>query len=70
MKYLPAINDFHAVDTTGAGDNFMAGVIYGMTRGDSIKDCLRLGNLFAGQSTTAVGCYGAGITMELIEKYR
>jgi sugar/nucleoside kinase (ribokinase family) len=31
----------------------MAGVIYGMTRGDSIKDCLRLGNLFAGQSTTA-----------------
>ncbi len=35
------------------GDNFMAGVIYGMTRGDSIKDCLRLGNLFAGQSTTA-----------------
>lgn len=70
VEYLPAINDFHAVDTTGAGDNFMAGVVYGMTRGDSMKDCLRLGNLFAGQSTTAIGCYGAEITMELIKKYR
>ncbi|MEA4914748.1 MAG: carbohydrate kinase family protein [Christensenella sp.] len=70
VQYLPAIDDFHAVDTTGAGDNFMAGVIYGMARGDSIRECLSLGNLFAGQSTTAIGCYGAEITHELIEKYR
>ena len=70
VQYLPAIDDFHAVDTTGAGDNFMAGVIYGMARGDSIRECLSLGNLFAGQSTTAVGCYGAKITHELIEKYK
>lgn len=69
VRYLPAINDFHAVDTTGAGDNFMAGVIYGMTRGDSIGKCLRFGNIFAGQSTTAIGCYGAEITTELIERY-
>ncbi len=69
VRYLPAIDDFYAVDTTGAGDNFMAGVVYGLIRGESMDCCLTLGNIFAGQSTTAIGCYGAEITPELIEKY-
>lgn len=68
-RYLPAYDEFHAVDTTGAGDNFMAGVIYGMILGESIAQCLKFGNLFAGQSTTAIGCYGAPITKELIAQY-
>ena len=70
VQYLPAIDDFQAIDTTGAGDNFMAGVIFGMARGDSIRECLSLGNLFAGKSTTAIGCYGAEITQELIDQYK
>jgi len=69
VRYLPAIDDFVAMDTTGAGDNFMAGVIYGMIQNEPIDRCLTLGNIFAGQSTTAIGCYGAQITPELIEKY-
>lgn len=69
IRYSPAIDDFAGVDTTGAGDNFMAGVVYGLIRGHSMEKCMRLGNIFAGQSTTAVGCFGARITPELIEKY-
>lgn len=32
------------VDTTGAGDNFAAGLTYGLCKGYSLKDCCRLGN--------------------------
>ncbi|MGH6809287.1 MAG: adenosine kinase, partial [Ensifer adhaerens] len=36
------------VDTTGAGDLYAAGFLYGYTTGRSLKDCSRLGNLAAG----------------------
>lgn len=69
IRYAPAISDFHAVDTTGAGDNFLAGVIYGLIRQEPLERCVRLGNIFAGCSTTAIGCFGAQITPQLITKY-
>lgn len=55
---------FHAVDTTGAGDNFMAGMIYGMYHGWPMEKSLKMANVVAGHSTTAHGCYKAGITRE------
>ena len=69
MKILPANDDFVAVDTTGAGDNFLTGVIYGMIRDMSLEDSLKLGNLFAGKSTTGVGCFGASITLPEVERF-
>lgn len=69
MHCLPAIHDFEAVDTTGAGDNFLTGVVYGLIHDEPLERCLRLGNIFAGNSTTAVGCFGAQITPELIRRY-
>jgi len=35
------------VDTTGAGDAFNAGFIYGLRQGRSLPDCSRLGNRLA-----------------------
>ncbi len=64
---------FHAIDTTGAGDNFLAGVMYGLYHNYDIVKCMQLGNVLGGYSTTAIGCYGANITyekaMELMQKY-
>ena len=69
IRYAPAVEAFRAVDTTGAGDNFLSGVIYGMLQNEPLDRCVRLGNIFAGQSTTRVGCFGAEITPDLIRKY-
>jgi len=48
-----------AVDTTGAGDCFDAGLIAGLLAGDSLEDSLRQANVCAGLSTTAHGVTGA-----------
>lgn len=69
IRYTPAVEEFTAVDTTGAGDNFLTGIIYGLLRREPLERCVRLGNIFAGCSTTGIGCFGAEITPALIEKY-
>jgi sulfofructose kinase len=42
-------------DTTGAGDAFHAGFIYGMLRGDDLEGCLRLGNAVAALKCQSLG---------------
>ena len=66
IRYVSAIDEFRAVDTTGAGDNFLTGIIYGLLTEEPLDRCVRLGNIFAGKSTTAVGCFGAAVTPALI----
>jgi sugar/nucleoside kinase (ribokinase family) len=43
------------VDTTGAGDLFAAGFLFGLTTGKSDRDCLRLGALAASEIISHVG---------------
>ncbi|MBI1328965.1 MAG: adenosine kinase [Alphaproteobacteria bacterium] len=44
------------IDTTGAGDQFAAGFLYGVTHGKSLADCGRLGALCAAE---VISHYGA-----------
>ncbi|MEM2939285.1 MAG: carbohydrate kinase family protein [Candidatus Bathyarchaeia archaeon] len=43
------------VDTTGAGDAFCAGFIYGLLKGKNLKECGLLGNFVASRCLTRMG---------------
>jgi len=54
------------VDTTGAGDAFAAGFLYGKTTGASLLQCARLGNAFAAQVVQKMGPRLAGDVRALL----
>jgi ribokinase len=59
------------VDTTGAGDAFAAGFIYGQLKGKSLEECGRLGNIVAQFSTTKLGARTGFPTLdELARRYQ
>ncbi len=57
------------VDTTGAGDNFDCGFLYGMLRQYSLEDCLRCGNFCGSRSTTALGGWEAAPSAAQLEAW-
>jgi len=57
------------VDTTGAGDLYAAGFLYGYTRGDSLERCGRLGSLCAGQVVTQLGPRPLASLQELVARH-
>jgi len=58
------------VDTTGAGDAFAAGFIYGLLKDKGLKECGRLGNIVAQSSVSQIGARGGLPTLvELAQRY-
>lgn len=45
------------VDTTGAGDYFAAGFLYGLTCGYSLEKCATIGSILAGYIVQTIGAY-------------
>ena len=48
-------NEVPVIDTTGAGDNFAAGFLYGLSKKFTLKDCASFGNLIAGEVLKVYG---------------
>ena len=58
-------------DTTGAGDAFAAGFLYGFLRGKGLEECGYLGDLVARLSTTKIGARaGLPSLQELKQRYK
>ena len=51
----PATPVEKVVDTTGAGDAYCAGFLYGLAQGESLEECARLGTLCATEVIQRVG---------------
>src|SRR6266487_6286546 len=57
------------VDTTGAGDNFDCGFLYGLLHAYSLENCLHCGNFCGSRSTTAYGGWEASPIASHLETY-
>jgi sugar/nucleoside kinase (ribokinase family) len=66
--YLPAL-PAEAVDTTGAGDNFMSGLIAGLIQGWDIRQCCLFGSAAAALCITKVGPMTAIESFEQVERF-
>lgn len=55
QKYFAPAYTVKAVDTTGAGDSFNAGFVYGFLQGLPMEECLKCGNGCGALSVTKLG---------------
>ena len=58
--HVPADPVAHVADTTGAGDLFAAGFLYGLTHGKDPESCARLGGLCAAEVISHIGARPRG----------
>jgi sugar/nucleoside kinase (ribokinase family) len=69
VAYAPGIQ-VAVVDTTGAGDCFNAGFLYGYLRGMPLEECLRRGNICGGLAATMRGCGATPTAAQIEERLR
>lgn len=53
--YVPAVPNVHCVDTTGAGDSFAAGFVYGISEGWDVRKCAEFANQCGAKAVAQVG---------------
>lgn len=67
---VPSIDEFVHVDSTGAGDAFLSGFMYGLFYEYSLKECILMGNLTGGKAVTEVGALSGYLTEEELLNYK
>ena len=68
LFFKKSIDSFVNVDSTGAGDAFLAGFCYGLYYDYPFADCIEFGNITGGKAVTEVGALSGYVTEnELLE---
>lgn len=74
FTFVKSIDEFVRVDSTGAGDAFFAGFLYGIMKDEPVQKCALYGNITGGKCVSAVGCTTAFFTeaelLSMAEKYK
>lgn len=66
---IPSMSGVVRVDSTGAGDAFLSGFIYGLYYGYSVPDSIAFGNVMGGTCVEGLGCLAKYATEdELLDK--
>lgn len=60
--FVASIDEFENQDSTGAGDAFLAGFVYGLMHDCPLRQCIAYGNITGGKAVTAVGALSAYVT--------
>ena len=69
--YIPAYPDVKVVDTTGAGDSFVAGFIHGLSIGLSLQDSCKYGCAVSSVVVEHMGTQGiVGIKDEAEKRFK
>ncbi|MEK6968411.1 MAG: adenosine kinase [Nanoarchaeota archaeon] len=63
------IHKVKAIDTTGAGDLFAAGMLYGISKGASLKECGMYASFLAGKIVSQYGAYLGKIDERGLKKW-
>ena len=63
----PAYEGLSVMDTTGAGDAFCAGFIYGIVNAFDLELCASLGNAVAGLNITKIGATGGAVDWHSVQ---
>lgn len=64
---VPVVPVAEVVDTTGAGDLYAAGFLYGFTRGRSLTDCGRIGSMAAAEVISHFGARPSAVLADLLD---
>ena len=67
--HIKAAGQFGSIDATGAGDAFLAGLMYGIYKGYNTRDAVILGNIAGGNCVTQIGCLTADMDEETLKSY-
>ena len=66
---MEAYTDMPVIDSTGAGDSFVAAYLCGVMKGLSVKECCLLGNVNGALNIGAVGATQGSGTLETIKQF-
>lgn len=67
--YIPTYTHIKPVDTTGAGDSFCAGFLYGLSHGMNMHECCKLANAVGTHCVMATGASTGIKSYSEIEKF-
>jgi len=68
-KYFPTYKNIKPADTTGAGDSFCAGFLFGLSKNYDLGECCRIGNAVGSHCVMKTGATAGIVPYEQIRKF-